>query len=118
MSINEIEAYLAAQPEAQRSTLEALQATIRKLAPEAEEGMSYGMPAVLYKGKGLAGYGGYKAHCSYFPMSGSVVEKLADELAGYETSKGGFKFPIGEPPLEALVARLLAARKAEIEGAA
>jgi len=116
MSHREIEAYLAAQPEAQRSSLEALRATIHKLAPEAEEGMSYGLPTFFYKGKGLAGYGGYKAHCSYFPMSGSVVEKLADELAGYETSKGGFKFPIGEPPTEALVAKLLEVRKAEIEG--
>lgn len=110
----EVAAYLEALPPDSRATLEAIRQAIRNLVPDATEALSYGIPAFKYKGRPLVGYAAYKAHCSYFPMSGGVVETLKKELAGYETSKGGFKFPIGQPPSE-LLEKLLNARMAEIE---
>lgn len=111
----EVAAYLEALPTAPRTTLEAIRQTIRSLVPDATEAISYGIPAFKYKGRSLAGYAAYKAHCSYFPMSGGVIEALKEELAGYATSKGGFKFPIGQPPPSELIEKLLNARMAEID---
>lgn len=113
MSHPEVEAYLAAQPEPQRATLEAVRAAIRAAAPEAVEGMSYGMPAFI-QGKPIAGYAASARHCSYHPMSGAVVGQLAEALTAYATSKGTIRFPVGEPLPAALVARLIQARLAEI----
>jgi uncharacterized protein YdhG (YjbR/CyaY superfamily) len=113
--LEKIEAYLQAQPEEPRATLQALRATIRDLAPQAVEGLSYGMPAFRYRGRPLAGYSASKNHCSYFPMSADVMAALEGEFAGYETSKGGFKFPIGQPPPATLIEKLLQARMQEID---
>jgi uncharacterized protein YdhG (YjbR/CyaY superfamily) len=110
-----IEAYFQAVPPESWDTLQQIRATIKELEPEADEAISYGMPAFKLGGRSLAGYAAYKTHCSYFPMSGAVTEQLAGELQDYETSKGGFKFPIGQPPSKALIKRLLSARKAELE---
>lgn len=113
--LHKIEAYLQAQPEEARVTLKALRATINELTPQAVEGLSYGMPAFRYRGRPLAGYSATKNYCSYFPMSSEVMDRLAADLAGYESSKGGFKFPFGEPPPAALVEKLLQARMQEID---
>ena len=113
--LEKIEAYLRAQSEEARTTLQTLRATIRDLAPQAVEGLSYGMPAFRYRGRPLAGYSASKNHCSYFPMSADVMAALEGEFAGYETSKGGFKFPIGEPPPSTLIEKLLQARMQEID---
>ncbi len=40
-----IDAYISAQPLPLQKTLEDIRTTIRKAAPEAEECISYGMPA-------------------------------------------------------------------------
>ncbi len=92
---SDVESYLAACPEPHRSTLEKLRATIRSVVPkETTEAISYGMPSFRYKG-GLVGYAAFKAHCSFFPMSGRLVEEFADELKAYKTSKGTIQFPAG-----------------------
>jgi uncharacterized protein YdhG (YjbR/CyaY superfamily) len=48
-------------------------------------------------------------------MSGSTVEAHADELEGYDTSKGTIRFPAGKPLPAGLVRRLVKARVAENE---
>lgn len=116
MSSSEIDAYLASVPEPQRTTLGTLRATLRSVLPTAEEGMAYGAPAFRVEGKAVAGFAAYERHCSYLPMSGSVLTTLADEVAGYETSKGALKFPVDAPLPKALVTKLVAARQAEIAG--
>jgi uncharacterized protein YdhG (YjbR/CyaY superfamily) len=113
----QVDAYLAKLSADKRATLEKVRQAIRAAAPAAEEGISYGMPAFI-QGKPIAGYSASVQHCSYFPMSGAVTETLADELAKYETSKGGFRFPIGKPPSATLIRKLVKARLAEIEAAA
>lgn len=114
MSSTEIDAYLDTAPEPQRSTLTALRGTLLTLLPTAEEGLAYGVPAFRVDGVPVAGFAFSKAHCSYFPMSGSVLATLADEVSAYQTSKGALKFPVDAPLPKALVTRLVAARTAEI----
>lgn len=110
------DAYLAALSPEQRATLEKVRTAIRAAAPRAEEGMSYGMPAFI-QGRPVAGYGASAKHCAFYPMSGTVISTLAEDLAGYDTSKGAIRFPIGKPPPATLVRKLVKARLAEIAAA-
>lgn len=105
--------YLAQLPDDKRATLEKVRKAIRAAAPDAKEGMSYGMPAFI-RGKSIAGYAAHAKHCSYHPMSGDIVAALAKDLEGYETTKGGIRFPIGKPLPAALIRKLVKARLAEI----
>jgi uncharacterized protein YdhG (YjbR/CyaY superfamily) len=110
-----IDDYLAGLEPAPRAALEKLRRTIAAAAPDAEEGWSYGMPAFRLGGRPLAGFAAAAQHCSYFPMSGAVVATLADELAGYDTSKGTIRFAAGKGLPATLVRKLVAARRAELE---
>jgi uncharacterized protein YdhG (YjbR/CyaY superfamily) len=111
----DVEAYLTACPEPHRTTLEKMRATIRAAAPkDATEAIRYGMPSFQYKG-GLVGYAAFKEHCSFFPMSGRLVEEFADELKAYKTSKGTIQFPVDKPLPAALVRRMVKARIAQNE---
>jgi uncharacterized protein YdhG (YjbR/CyaY superfamily) len=106
----DVEAYLAACPEPHRATLEKIRAMIRAAVPkDATEAISYGMPSFRYKG-GLVGYAAFKQHCSFFPMSGRLVEEFAEELKAYKTSKGTIQFPIDKPLPAALVKKIVKAR--------
>jgi uncharacterized protein YdhG (YjbR/CyaY superfamily) len=112
----DVEAYLAKVQEPARSTLEKVRALIRAAAPkEATEGLSYGIPAFRYKGA-LVGYAAFKKHCSFFPMSASLIDALGDELTGYRTSKGTLQFPVDKPLSAALVKKIVKARVAEKDG--
>ena len=99
-----------------RATLEKLRKTIRSIVPKAEEDVSYGLAAFLLDGKPIAALGASANHCAYYPMSGSVVETLKDELKNYETSKGAIRFLADKPLPVALVRKLVKARIAEIDG--
>jgi uncharacterized protein YdhG (YjbR/CyaY superfamily) len=111
----DVESYLAACPEPHRTTLEKLRATIRSVVPkETTEAISYGMPSFRYKG-GLVGYAAFKGHCSFFPMSGRLVEEFVDELKAYKTSKGTIQFPADKPLPAALVKKMVKARVAQNE---
>ena len=112
----EIDAYLAAVDEPGRTTLEQLRAAILAAVPDAEEGLAYGAPAFRVGGKTVAGFASYKRHLSYLPHSGAVLGALADDVAGYETSKGALKFPLDAPLPTSLVVKLVQARLRELEG--
>ncbi|HYN68195.1 MAG TPA: DUF1801 domain-containing protein [Ornithinibacter sp.] len=114
MSVQDVDDYLSGVPEPQRSTLEQLRAELAGLLPEAEQGIAYGVPCFKEGGRGVAGFGSYTNHCSYFPMSGSVTAELADELQGLVASKGSVQFPIDEPLSPRLVEQLVQARRREI----
>lgn len=109
-----IDDYLAQQSEPMRTAAAALTETLRALLPRAEEGMAYGMPAWKVDGTGVAGFAVFTKHWAYYPYSGSVTETLADELSGYELTKGGIKLEGGTALPKPMVKRLLAARFAEI----
>lgn len=108
-----VEAYLAALSADRRATLERVRERVRAAAPNAEEGMRYGVPAFI-QGKPIAGYGAAAQHCAYYPMSGAIIEAFAGDLKGYQTSKGAIRFPVGAPPPPSLIRKLVKARLAEI----
>jgi uncharacterized protein YdhG (YjbR/CyaY superfamily) len=116
VSIEEIDQYLGTLDEPKRATLAQLRNTIVAIVPDAEQCISYGMPAFKLGGKTVAGFAAFKSHLSYLPHSGSVIEQLAKETEGYTKTKGSLHFPIDQPLPKKLVKQLLDARMAEAFG--
>jgi uncharacterized protein YdhG (YjbR/CyaY superfamily) len=110
MTVDEVDAYLAGLEEPKRSTLEALRRSIRAVVPDAEECISYGMPAFRVGGKVVAGFAAFKNHLAYLPHSSEVLLSLGDSLTGYECTKGSLHFPIDEPLPDGLVRSLVKAK--------
>jgi uncharacterized protein YdhG (YjbR/CyaY superfamily) len=108
-----IDAYLATLGSDERAALERLRKTIHAAAPGAEECISYQLPAFRLDGKPLVAFGATAQHCAFFPMSGTIVEAHADELEGYDTSKGTIRFQPDDPLPVTLVRKLVKARIAE-----
>ena len=110
MSSDEITAYLDALDEPKRSTLQKLRETILSVIPEAEEGISYLLPAFRVRGKVIAGFAAFKNHLSYLPHSGAVFPELQEDLAAYAKSTGALRFPIDEPLPKEIVEKLIKVR--------
>jgi uncharacterized protein YdhG (YjbR/CyaY superfamily) len=113
MSIEAVDEYLQGLEEPKRGTLEALRRTILEVIPDAEQVISYRVPAFRVGGKTVAGFAAFKDHLSYLPFSGSVLGKLANELEGYKMTKSALHFPIDRPLPKSLVSRLIAMRLEE-----
>ena len=111
---SKVDDYLAQVVSPQRETLDAVRASLRKVLPDATEDLKYGMPTFLVDGKGVAAYAAFKAHCSYFPMSGNVLVAAGDAVAKYEVSKGGLRFAVDKPLPITLIRKLVKLRLAEI----
>jgi uncharacterized protein YdhG (YjbR/CyaY superfamily) len=110
MTAAEIDEYLQGLEEPKRSTLARLREAILEVLPEAEQGMSYGLPAFKVRGKTIAGFAAFKRHLSYLPHSGSVFPELAAELEGYQRSSGALRFAVDEPLPPDLVRTLVEVR--------
>jgi uncharacterized protein YdhG (YjbR/CyaY superfamily) len=91
--------------------LQQVRATIKEAAPDAEETISYKMPAFKQNGI-LVWFAAFKRHIGFFPKV-SAIEAFREELSGYELSKGTIRFPLDKPvPLD-LVKRIVAFRVKE-----
>ena len=113
MSVKEVDDYLAALEEPKKGTLAQVRETILAVIPDAEQCISYGMPAFKLGGKTVAGFAAFKNHLSYLPHSGSVIPALTTELRGYSGTKGSLHFAVDRPLPKTLVKKLLTARMAE-----
>lgn len=89
-----IDEYHALFPVSTQELLTKMRSTIRRIAPEAEEVISYGMPAFKWHGL-LVWYAGYKNHIGFYP-SASPIEVFKKQLTKYKTSKGAIQFPIDQ----------------------
>lgn len=115
MSSREIDDYLAGVPEPKRSTLEVVRQRILVVLPDAEQCISYGMPAFRVRGKVLAGFAAFKNHLAYLPHSGQVFSEIP-ELDKFEKTTGSLHFAIDEPLSQELVNRLIEVRRAQALG--
>jgi len=117
VSTSEIDDYLDDLPEPKRATLEQLRRDILSFVPDAEQGLSYAVPAFRQGGKLVAGFSAAARHLSYLPHSGTVLGSMDPAaLEGYRWSKGALKFEVDQPLPRALVGELIAARQREIQG--
>ncbi len=111
---HDIDEYLAGLEGPKRVSLERLRRSILAVVPDAEECISYRMPAFKVGGKVVAGFAAFKDHLSYLPHSGSVLPELADDLADYSQTKGSLHFAVDEPLPDALVRKLVETRMRQL----
>jgi uncharacterized protein YdhG (YjbR/CyaY superfamily) len=112
--ISAMDDYLNGLSPAQKDALERVRAVVEDVAPEAEEGVSYGMPAFLLAGRPLLGFRAAKKHLSVFPFSPAAIEAVKDRLEGFDLSKGTIRFSPDTPVPEDVLADLVRARIQEI----
>jgi uncharacterized protein YdhG (YjbR/CyaY superfamily) len=87
--------YISLHPAPIRKGLNLLRKTIRQAAPEAEETISYNMPA--YKSEGILVYfAAAKNHFGFYPTA-SPMQTFKEKLKDFETSKGAIRFPVDKP---------------------
>lgn len=108
-----VDKYFSAFPKDTRILLEELRKAIRAAAPDAEETISYHMPAFKWNGM-LVWYAGFKKHVGFYPKA-SAIAAFRKELAGYKTSKGTIQFPIEKRIPVGLVKRIVKFRLKENE---
>ena len=95
----DVDAYIAGFPEETQKILQQIRAIIREVAPDADELISYGMPAYKLKGP-LVYFAAYKNHIGFYPTP-SGVTPFEKELSIYKRAKGSAQFPLNKPmPLE------------------
>jgi uncharacterized protein YdhG (YjbR/CyaY superfamily) len=90
-----VEEYIALYPPSIRKGLNLLRKTIKQAAPEAEELISYQMPAYRLNGI-LAFFSGAKAHYGFYPTASPIIA-FREKLKTYETTKGTIRFPLDKP---------------------
>ena len=114
--MGELTDYLATLSEGDRSALAHVRDLALEECAEAEEGRSYGMAALRFRGKPLLGFVAAKTHLSIFPFSPDAVEAVATELAGFSLSKGTIRFSADRPLPDDVVRELVRVRVAQITG--
>ncbi|HSD70384.1 MAG TPA: DUF1801 domain-containing protein, partial [Woeseiaceae bacterium] len=98
-----VDTYIATFPVAVRERLELVRQTIRKVVPEAQEKISYGIPTFTLDGN-LIHYAAFRNHIGIYPGS-AAIKAFRKDLAAYKTSKGTIQLPADAPIPCALIER-------------
>jgi len=109
-----IDEYLAQVPEPARGTFQAVRESIHALVPELEECISYGIPAFRSQQGIVAGLAVNQKFCSYYPFSGSVLDRVAHMISGFSRTKSSLHFAFCEPLSREIVEALIEERLAEL----
>lgn len=101
-----VDDYIAAFPAEVQERMRAIRKAIKEIAPEAAEGIGYGMPAYKTNGHPLVYFAGFENHIGLYPTP-TGVESFKDELSKYKQGKGSVQFPHDKPlPIE-LIKRIV-----------
>ena len=103
-------------PEPHRATMLEMRDRILQIVPEAQELVSYGMPAFKIDGGVVAGLLANKKHVGYYPFSGSILQLFPTELAKYSITNSAIHIPIDKPLPKVLIKKLIKARVTQIAG--
>ena len=103
--------YISSQPEKVREGLQQIRQIVKDVSPEAEEVISYQMPAFKFHGI-LLYYAAFKNHFSIFPKTDAIVT-FKEKLKGYEVTKGTIHFPYGKPLPTELISEIVKFRVKE-----
>ena len=101
----DIDEYISSFPVEVQEIIKQVRAKILETAPNAEESISYGMPAYKLHGKRLVYFAAYKNHIGFYATPSGHAE-FAKELADYKQGKGSVQFPINQPMPFDLIARI------------
>ena len=92
--------------------LRELRALLKKIAPNAAEGLKWGSP-VLEEGRILFAYTAHKDHLNFVP-TGPAMEPFKDKLVGYKLGKDSVQFPYDKPLPKPLIRKLAAYRAKQV----
>jgi uncharacterized protein YdhG (YjbR/CyaY superfamily) len=109
-----VDEYIAAQPEAVQGVLKRVRSIIRKAVPEADEVISYQIPAYKLHGRAVIYFAGWSQHYSLYPSTARVVSAFKADLSRYELSKGTIRFPLSEPVPVKLIEGVAKVRAREV----
>ena len=104
-----VDSYIASFPPATQKLLVQMREAIRAVAPQAEESISYRMPAYKLNKKPLVYFAGYKNHIGFYATP-TGHEAFKEELSNYKQGKGSVQFPLNEPLPLKLIRRIVAFR--------
>src|SRR5213592_3774713 len=110
-----VDEYLASVNSDHSKALQKIREVIHAVAPNAEECISYGIPAFRLNGRSLVFFGAWANHCALYPGSSATLRKFRNELRDFQTSKGTLRFSPDNPLSVALVKKLVKARVAQID---
>jgi uncharacterized protein YdhG (YjbR/CyaY superfamily) len=113
--MDEFTEYIEGLDGAERDAVEHVRARALQLVPDAEEGMSYGMAALRYRGSPLVSARATAQHIGLYPFSPPAIEALAPDLAGFSTSKGTVRFTPEHPLPDDVLDRIILFRRDEID---
>jgi uncharacterized protein YdhG (YjbR/CyaY superfamily) len=114
--MGEVDDFLASLPADEGAAFRRVVELTSLAVPGAEQGTSYGLPAMMYRGHPLLGLARAKKHLSLFPFSPAVVEALHGRLDGYSFSKGTIRFTASHRLPDDVITDLAILRRSEIEG--
>ncbi len=100
-----VEAYIAALPPLVGEKLEEIRSAIRRVAPEATEKISYGIPAFALEGSPFIFFAGFDSHVSVYPVH-QVDPALSAELTPYLSGKATARFALDRPIPAELIGRI------------
>jgi uncharacterized protein YdhG (YjbR/CyaY superfamily) len=113
VATEDINRYFADLKEPKRATLEEMRRRILEVIPEADQGISYAVPAFKVDGRVVAGLAAFKGHLSYLPHSGSVLSAVRDKTREYSQTKSALHFPVDAPLPRELIRELIEAKLSE-----
>ena len=108
----DFENYISPFPEEVKSILKEMRKIIKEVAPDAIEGMSYGMPAFKLNGLPLVYFAGYKNHIGFYATPSGHTQ-FTEALSKYKQGKGSVQFPLDQPIPWDLIKEIVAFRVKE-----
>jgi uncharacterized protein YdhG (YjbR/CyaY superfamily) len=108
-----VDEYIATHPEDVQAILQRVRMTIRKAVPDAEEVISYQIPAYKLRGAPVLYFAGWKQHYSLYPTTDQLLAALKEDLAPYKLSKGTIRFQLSQPVPVKLIERIAKFRAKE-----
>ncbi len=107
MSDLAVDAYLAAQPDANRALLDHVRTVVHEVCPDAVEVISYGMPGFRLGDRLVLSFAGYKRHCALYPATEAMQAALGAELMPFLAERATIRFTAAQPLPDALLRRIV-----------
>jgi uncharacterized protein YdhG (YjbR/CyaY superfamily) len=104
--------YIASFPQETQKVLEEVRATIKAVAPDAKEKISYQIPTFELNGRNLIHFAGWKKHVSLYPVPAGD-EAFEKKISKYVAGKGTLKFPLDKPLPMKLISKIVEYRVAD-----
>ena len=109
-----VDEYIASQPDAIRPILGQVRNAIRTAVPQAEEVISYKIPAYKLNGEPVLYFAGWKQHFSLYPVSASLLAALRHDITPYIVNKSTMRFSLSQPVPMKLIGRIAKLRAKEV----